>query len=131
MLFEPMQRGAAIIAWFFWFVIGAGLGAFLGACTLACRLPRFIRRLFGDDRYRLPMFWMKADYIPLFLVGAALLCAAYTSYLGDRLWHGRSYYDLAPSDEVPWEKGLIISQLIGVLGLLLMLAAVLGHFGAF
>jgi uncharacterized membrane protein YeaQ/YmgE (transglycosylase-associated protein family) len=107
------MKGADWLGWSLQFILGLIVGCVLGAVLIT-------RRRHG--------FWMASEAIPAYLFGSALIGAAIASYHGDRLWLGSSYR-IIPADGIRHNaKSRAASISTGVVGGILVLAAILKHF---
>lgn len=107
------MKGADWLAWALQFILGLIVGLVLGAVLIS-------RRRHG--------FWMASEAISTYLLGTALIGAALASYHGDRLWLGSSYR-VIPADGIRHSaKSRAVSISTGVVGGILVLAAILKHF---
>ncbi len=107
------MKGADWLAWSLQFILGLIVGVVVGAVLIS-------RRHQG--------FWMASEFIPVYLLGTALIGAALASYYGDRLWLGSSYR-IIPADGIRHSSNSrVVSITTGVMGGLLSLVAVLKHF---
>ncbi len=113
-----MKHSADWFSWSLQFIAGLVVGAvvslmFLGEHSRSGRGAGLVE-------------WRNA---PIFIAGAALIGAALASFYGDRLWLGDSYRVIPPDDIAHTDLSRIASIVVGVLGGLLVLAALLRQFG--
>jgi len=109
--------GADWLAWGFQFVLGALVGLALGLFVIARR---------GRSRTG---FWMDAEFVVIWITGAALVGGALASYFGDRLWIGRSYLVIPPDRPRHSALSRHASRFAGVAGALLIGRALSRNFG--
>lgn len=114
-----MKRGADWLAWFLQFIVGLAVGALVGLVMISRR------RRYGGG------FWLDPEQVSTFIFGAALICAGLASYYGDRLWLGSSYRVIPPDGIRHSDTSRILSIIMGLLGGILVLTALLRHFGVF
>jgi hypothetical protein len=112
-----MKRGADWFAWSLQFIVGLVIGAFIGVATIARR-----RTLGGG-------WWLASDQVSTFIWGAALIGAGLASFYGDRLWLGSSFRVIPPDGIKHSDTSSMVSILTGLLGVVLVLRAILRHFG--
>lgn len=113
-----MNRGADWLAWFLQFIAGLVAGALVSVAIIS-------RRRFGGG------WWLASQQVPTFIWGTALIGAGLASFYGDRLWLGSSYRVIPPDDIKHSDTSRIVSIITGALGGILVLTAILRHFGVF
>lgn len=107
------MKGADWLAWALQFILGLIVGLIFGAVLIL------------RQRHS---FWMAAEAILAYFLGAALLGAALASYYGDRLWLGSSYRIISADGIRHSGKSRAASISTGVVGGILVMAAILKHF---
>jgi hypothetical protein len=108
------KPGADWLAWTLQFIAGFIVGSLIGLYLLP-RAPR--------DR----LLNMTTEDITGFVLGAALMGAAFASFFGDRLWVGLSYRILPPDEIKHSATSRIASIVTGVVGMSVLLLPLLRH----
>jgi len=99
--------------------MGLVIGAFIGLAIIARR-----RRLGGG-------WWLASDQVSTFIAGAALIGAGLASFYGDQLWLGSSFRVIPPDGIRHSDISRMVSIVTGMSGVVLVLTAILRHFGFF
>ena len=75
------------------------------------------------------VFWLRAEFMIPFLIGAALIGAGLGSRYGDRLWMGDAYYMLPPEEPEQSNLSDWISWSLVASGMAKCAVTILKHFG--
>jgi len=106
----PESSSADWLSWVMQAIVGLFVGAVLGL-ALASRGRAGGWRI--DEALLLP-----------FILGTALMGAAFASHYGDRLWIGDNYRVIAPDGVQHSRSSQFLSFFLGILGVILTLSAI-------
>jgi hypothetical protein len=112
-----MNERADWLAWSLQFLLGLVVGGVLSVI--------FIR----GGRRSIPL--IAREDAPLFMLGAAFIGAALASHYGDALWLGNSYRVSPPDKPRHSLASVWASRVVGLIGGLLVLVALVRSFGLF